>query len=267
MKNPSDLPGPSVGRALLPALVTTVLSVLTVVGGTAYAEVSLEEGRFRGDFDGPWNLLIVDGMHPFGYTGLILEGDNGFAPTFSNSLGYFLVGLGVMAVVVFLVALLVLGSLVPGRSALAAWVGTWFATIVGAATGALGVDVVRTLVDDDAAGSGFALWMGARQWVGLGAYWGLVLGWLIGAVVVILWVVRGSGRRGPAAAHPTNDYPAAAHPAAVQPTRDRLGDTTYPAAGQDVHGPSEPGRDTSSFPSAAPAPSSRPDDSSYRPER
>ncbi|KRF17911.1 hypothetical protein ASG90_06180 [Nocardioides sp. Soil797] len=184
-----------------------MLNVLAVIGGTVFAEVSLKEG-FRGDYNSPWNLLFVEGMHPFGYSGLILDEERAFALTYSNSLGYFVLGLVVMAVVVFLVSLLVLGSLVPGRSVLATWVGAWFAIILGSALGALAVDVARVLADD-APRSGYGLWVGARQFFAEGAYWGLVFGWLIGAVVAIFWVARGSGRaKATPAVNPAGPYAA-----------------------------------------------------------
>ncbi|QIX26270.1 hypothetical protein ncot_06370 [Nocardioides sp. JQ2195] len=231
MKNPAELPRPGIGRAFVPALVTTVLGVVAVIGGTLFAEASLKED-FRGDFNGAWNLLFVDAMDPFGFTGLVLDTDRGFDPSFSNSLGHFAIGLLVMAVVVFLFTLLVLGSVVPGRSVLATWTGAWFALVVGAALGGLAVEVARVL-SDDAQGSGYGLWMGARQWFSNGAYWGLVFGWLIGAIVMIFWVARGSGRAkvtptGPGTGAPAGSPTPGPDSDGPGPDAAQSGDSSYP---------------------------------------
>lgn len=195
-------------QAVVPAALAAGASLLVVLCGTLFSEYMFKHHDLV-QKDDPWSLFVVQAMHPFGLTGLVSDSPDGSIDVFSSDSPWLvLLGGGLAVVAVFGLTLLALGSLAPGRSAVAAWTSTWFATIGGGAIGGLAVGLVKAFngSDDDLFEASGAL--AARVWFVNGVQWGFMFGAFIGLLAMLVWVVRGGGAA-PAEAGPHDRLPVA----------------------------------------------------------
>lgn len=168
-------------RALLPAVVSAVLTLVAVVISMGAAEFAYKETtRSEYNLDEAWMQWTLGGMLPLGRTGLIDDGNN-FDP---NPLIGFGAGLVVLAVVVLFVAWL-------GSRASANRFGvllvTWFSVALGAGLAAMASFLVSALSGNRADMETDFLSMLLRQALLGGYYWGMFVGFFVGLVAMLVW--------------------------------------------------------------------------------
>lgn len=168
-------------RALLPAVVSAVLTLVAVVISTGAAEVAFKETtRSEYNLDKAWMQWTLGGMLPLGRTGLIDDG-NSYDP---NPLVGFGAGLVVLTAVVLLVAWL-------GSRASANRFGvllvTWFSVTLAAGLAAMVSFLVSAFGGDRTPTETDFLSILLRQALIGGYYWGMFVGFFVGLVAMLVW--------------------------------------------------------------------------------
>lgn len=179
-------------HAFVPASLAAGAGLLLLVGGTLFSEFMFEHHDLAQKSD-PWSLFFMQALHPFGLTGLISDSpDHQIGAFASDSPWLVLLGLVVALVGIFLVTLLALGSLAPGRSTVAVWVSSWFATIIGGGLGGLVVGVAKALgsTSDNGETYHYPEAVVIRVWMFNGVAWGFTFGAFIGLLALLVWVVQ-----------------------------------------------------------------------------